>query len=102
VVVGYEYGADDAPPERVKRAVLLLAKNWLVERDRSMTGRPGIPAGEAGTSHHACSRPASAVSPSAFPRSTQLSEQYRVKSGIYSLPLTRPENTYFDTAWPGW
>jgi hypothetical protein len=26
VVVGYEYGADE-PPERVKRAVLLLAKN---------------------------------------------------------------------------
>jgi hypothetical protein len=46
VTVGYEYGRD-FPPERVKRAVLLLAKNWLIDGpidDRAT----GISAGEAG------------------------------------------------------
>ena len=44
--IGYEYGLD-RPSERVKRAVLTLAKNWLIEgpiTDRATS----IPAGDAG------------------------------------------------------
>jgi hypothetical protein len=41
VTVGYEFGRD-CPPERVKRAVLLLAKNWLIDGpiDDRATGIP--------------------------------------------------------------
>jgi hypothetical protein len=99
VVVGYEYGADE-PPERVKRAVLLLAKNWLVNGpidDRATA----IPAGEAG-GVITLATPGIRGANFGIPEVDAVVEQYRIKQGIYSVPLTRAENTYFDTAWPGW
>jgi hypothetical protein len=99
VVVGYEYGADE-PPERVKRAVLLLAKNWLVNGpidDRATA----IPAGEAG-GVITLATPGIRGANFGIPEVDAVVEQYRIKQSIYSVPLTRAENTYFDTAWPGW
>jgi hypothetical protein len=96
VVVGYEYGADE-PPERVKRAVLLLAKNWLTKGpiDDRATGVPT----EGGTIP--LLTPGVRGSTFGIPEVDAVVEQYGVRQGIWSLSVTRAENAYFDTAWPG-
>jgi hypothetical protein len=96
VVVGYEYGADE-PPERVKRAVLLLAKTWLTTGpiDDRATGIPT----EGGTIP--LLTPGIRGSTFGIPEVDAVVEQYGVRQGIWSLSVTRAENAYFDTAWPG-
>jgi hypothetical protein len=96
VVVGYEYGADE-PPERVKRAVLLLAKTWLTTGpiDDRATGIPT----EGGTIP--LLTPGIRGSTFGIPEVDAVVEQYGIRQGIWSLSVTRAENAYFDTAWPG-
>jgi hypothetical protein len=96
VVVGYEYGADE-PPERVKRAVLLLAKTWLTTGpiDDRATGIPT----DGGTIP--LLTPGIRGSTFGIPEVDAVVEQYGVRQGIWSLSVTHAENAYFDTAWPG-
>lgn len=95
VTVGYEYGADE-PPERVKRAVLLLAKTWLTTGpiDDRATGIPT----ENGTI--TLLTPGIRGTVFGIPEVDAVVEQYGIKkAGIHSLSLAPDSNAYYRSAW---